>query len=162
MNAPLFRRKSIFSRILLLLSALVFLHLTVVPTANADSPRVGSCYLHTNADVSANFAKKAAIPCSQTHNVEVYFVGKWPSDTPPWKMTESSKLDLAASVCNSKNAIGRLNQAYFNYWAWFPPNKKEWRDGERWLRCDGMYKASASDPKDSSTYVYGTWKGRRL
>jgi hypothetical protein len=151
-----------FCRLFLLFSALALIQLPMIPTANADTPTVGSCYLHTKAEVSAKFAKKTAIPCSQTHNVEVYFVGKWPSDTPPWKMTESSKLDLAASVCNSKNAIGRLNPAYFNYWAWFPPNKKEWRAGERWLRCDGMYVASASNPQDSSTYVYGSWKGRRL
>lgn len=125
-------------------------------------PRVGDCFLHTNNEVFAEFARKNPIPCSKRHNVEVYRVGTWPSETPPWQMPDDQAVDVAASICATESAFNRLNPDAFNYWAWFTPNKKQWAKGLRWLRCDGMYILSALDEEDSSTWVFRAWTGKRL
>lgn len=125
-------------------------------------PRIGDCFLHTNAQVSAEFATKNPISCSKRHNVEIYHVGLWPSETPPWQMSDEEAVNVAASVCATQRTFERLNESYFNYWAWFTPNKKQWNKGQRWLRCDGMYVMSARDKNDPSTYIFRTWTGKRI
>ncbi len=135
------------------------------PTAKANytaKPRVGDCFLHTNAEMSAEFASKNPISCSKRHNVEIYKVGTWPSETPPWQMPDDQAVDVAASVCATNSSFNRLNPKSFNYWAWFTPNKSQWAKGLRWLRCDGMYIVSALDENDSSTWVFRAWTGKRI
>lgn len=159
-------RNSSCRRFSALIAFLAFITALVNPVSSNAAytkyPRVGDCFLHSNRDVSAEFASKNPISCSKRHNVEIYYVGVWPSSTPPWKMSDSVALDFADSICGWDGAAYYLDQDDFNYWAWFTPNKKQWSNGARWLRCDAMYISSASNEDDPSTYVFRSWTGRRL
>lgn len=122
-------------------------------------PEVGQCFMHTRAEVAADFAKKNPISCNQKHNVEIYKVGIWPSETPPWKMSAKKKLETASIVCTPNDSFDEVPEA-FNYWAWFTGNKKQWAQGERWIRCDGMF---ITNPKaKESQWRFGTWTSIQL
>lgn len=120
-------------------------------------PKVGQCFMYSNADVSAPFATKNPVSCSSKHNAETYIVTKWPISTKPSQMSDEDALNLADSLCNAWGDSGVLQGSYFNYWAWYTPNDAQWAKGERWLRCDGMRITNKTEP-----YKYGSWKGARL
>ncbi len=125
------------------------------------APKVGQCFMHTMADVSASNPQKNPIPCSKAHNAEIFQMSQWPSKTAPDQMAEKDAWNLADSICGFKAGASALNRSKFNYWAWYTPDKKAWGKGERWLRCDGMYISNAATAKEFSQYKFQTWTGRR-
>ena len=120
-------------------------------------PKVGQCFMHTQADVSASFAQKNPMNCSKTHNAETYIVAKWPLTTPPQDMAEGEALEVANSLCRAWGKGGVLQDSFFTYWAWYTPDPAAWAKGERWLRCDAMKTVDAIEP-----YTYISWKGQRF
>ena len=129
--------------------------------AYTSTPSYGQCFMHTRSDVSASSPQKNPISCSKSHNSETYYVGTWPSSSPPWKMTDKEALDLAVSVCNSDYALSNLSYD-FNWWAWFVPSKTAWSTGKRWLRCDGMIVTNIRTAKSTADYKFKTWNGAKL
>lgn len=125
------------------------------------APKYGQCFMHTRADVSASSPKKNPISCSRIHNSETFFVGTWPSDTPPWSMSDKNALNLAVGVCMSDNALEYLT-SHFNWWAWFTPSKSSWAQGARWIRCDGMSVSNIATAKRTADYKFRSWSGARL
>ena len=100
------------------------------------------------------------VKCSRPHNSEVYVVAKWPSKIPPFMMTEDEGRVLAKEVCIDQNWSARLGE-YFDYWAWFAPDKKAWSKGARWLRCDAMKLLNYDESLSSDQYEFEVWAGRR-
>jgi hypothetical protein len=117
-------------------------------------PKAGQCFLHTVADIDAPYARKNPVKCSGTHNAETYFVTKWPLTTNPADMPDEEALNLADSLCRAWGDDGLISNPFFNFWAWYTPDRAAWAKGERWLRCDAMAK------NKSEKYI--SWKGQRL
>jgi hypothetical protein len=129
----------------------------VTTPANAAytvKPRVGQCFLYSAADVSAPYARKNPVSCSGTHNAETYLVTKWPLKKNPADMPDEESLAVADSLCQAWDDEGLISNPFFNYWAWYTPDRAAWAKGERWVRCDAMSK------NKSEKYI--SWKGQRL
>ena len=131
----------------------------VVPAQAAYTvkPKVGQCFMHTQANISAPYAQKNPINCSKTHNAETYIVAKWPLTTPPEEMAEGEGWEVANSLCRAWGKGGVLQDSFFTYWAWYTPDPAAWAKGERWLRCDAMKTVDATEP-----YTYISWKGQKF
>jgi hypothetical protein len=117
-------------------------------------PKAGQCFLYTVADIDAPYARKNPVKCSGTHNSETYFVTKWPLTTNPADMPDEEALNLADSLCRAWGDDGLISNPFFNFWAWYTPDRAAWAKGERWLRCDAMSRNKAEK--------YISWKGLRL
>ena len=133
---------------------------TLVAPAQAAytvKPKVGQCFMYTDADVSAPFAQKNPISCSKTHNAETYIVAKWPLTTPPQDMAPGAGLEVANSLCRAWGKGGVLQDSFFTYWAWYTPDPAGWAKGERWLRCDAMRTMDQEEP-----YTFISWKGQKF
>jgi hypothetical protein len=134
----------------------VFSSFLIQPASAAYTvkPKVGQCFMHTSADVSAPYARKNPVKCSSTHNAETYLVTKWPLKTKPELMDDEEALDLADSLCRAWGDDGLIDNGFFTYWAWYTPDPAAWAKGERWLRCDAMVR------NDAKKYL--SWKGLQL
>lgn len=130
-------------------------------SAYTVAPKYRQCFNHSKVDVFAPSPLKNPVSCSKIHTAEIYYVGTWPSSTPPWALSDSDALDIAASVCNNTPALNYFTD-YFNYWAWFTPSQSAWKKGERWLRCDAMFVTNISTAKTSNDYRFKSWTGARL
>jgi hypothetical protein len=146
------------------IAALLFAGLLIggiinAPAQAADSvkPKVGQCFMHTQADVSAPFAAKNPVNCTKTHNAETYIVAKWPLSKPPEELPEGEGWDVANSLCRAWGPGGVLQGSYFTYWAWYTPDPAAWAKGERWLRCDAMKIANKTEP-----WEFTAWKGQKF
>ena len=144
------------------LAIAVFISQSIFSPGQAEAaatvkPKVGQCFMHTKADVSASYPMKNPINCSAKHNSETYLVGKWPLNTPPDELPEGDGLEIAISLCNAWGKTGILQGSYFNYFSWFTPSPEDWAKGERWLRCDGMKLVDFNEP-----YRYVSWSGKKL
>jgi arylsulfatase A-like enzyme len=130
---------------------------TPAEAAYTVKPKVGQCFMYSNAEVSAPFATKNPISCSKTHNMETYLVGKWPLTTPPEEMAEGEGLEVANSLCMAWGKGGKLTDSPFTFWAWYTPDPTAWAKGERWLRCDAMITVDENEPRK-----FVSWKGQKL
>ena len=127
---------------------------TPANAAYTVKPRVGQCFLYSAADVSAPYARKNPVSCSGTHNAETYLVTKWPLKRNPADMPDEESLAVADSLCQAWGDEGLISNPFFNYWAWYTPDRAAWAKGQRWVRCDAMSK------NKSEKYI--SWKGQRL
>ena len=127
---------------------------TPANAAYTVKPRVGQCFLYSAADVSAPYARKNPVSCSGTHNAETYLVTRWPLKKNPADMPDEESLAVADSLCQAWGDEGLISNPFFNYWAWYTPDRAAWAKGERWVRCDAMSK------NKSEKYI--SWKGQRL
>lgn len=133
--------------------------LPISPVASAAytvKPKVGQCFMHTRADVSAPYAIRNPISCSKTHNAETFTVARWPYSIPPEDFSDEEALEIADSLCMAFAAGGKMGP-FFTYWAWYTPEPKAWAKGERWLRCDAMRILNDKEP-----YKFASWKGKKL
>ncbi len=140
--------------------ASVFIGGTLAAPAEAAytvKPKVGQCFMHTQAEISASYAQKNPISCAKTHNAETYIVAKWPLTTPPEDLPEGEGLEVANSLCRAWGKGGVLQDSFFTYWAWYTPDRAAWAKGERWLRCDAMKIVDETEP-----YVFVSWKGQKF
>ena len=127
---------------------------TPANAAYTVKPRVGQCFLYSAADVSAPYARKNPVSCSGTHNAETYLVTKWPLKKNPADMPDEESLAVADSLCQAWGDEGLISNPFFNYWAWYTPDRAAWAKGERWVRCDAM------SMNKSEKYI--SWKGQRV
>jgi hypothetical protein len=127
---------------------------TPASAAYTVKPKVGQCFLYSAADFSAPHPRKNPVSCSGTHNAETYLVTKWPIKTNPADMPDEESLGMAESLCRAWGEEGLISNPFFNYWAWYTPDRAAWAKGERWLRCDAMTK------NKSEKYI--SWRGQRL
>jgi hypothetical protein len=148
------QRTRIFVLSLALLAGLTS---TPAEAAYTVKPKVGQCFMHSQADVSAPFAQRNPIACTKTHNSETYIVAKWPLTTPPEDLPEGEGWEVANSLCRAWGAGGVLDGSYFTYWAWYTPDPDAWAKGERWLRCDAMRLVDQNEP-----YRFVSWKGQKF
>lgn len=136
-----------------------FALMPVSPVANAAytiKPKVGQCFMHSRAEVSASYATRNPISCSKSHNAETFTVAKWPYSVAPANFSKEEAREIAESICMAEESVAKLG-THFTYWAWYTPNPKAWAKGERWLRCDAMRVVNEVEP-----YKFATWKGKKL
>ena len=145
------------------LAAFIFSSSFMAPSQATYSvaPKYKQCFNHSKSDVFAPNPIKNPVPCWKIHTAEIYYVGIWPSSTPPWAFSDSDALDIASSICNNTPALNYFTDS-FNYWAWFTPSQSAWKKGERWLRCDAMFVSNISTAKTSNDYRFKSWSGSRL
>lgn len=135
----------------------IFLAIFLVTPSQAVSPtpKVGSCYNLTNAQVDSSYPPNSpSIKCARLHNAETYRVAKWPLKTNPVDMIHEDALSIAATLCTPWVPE---ESEYLNYWAWYTPDKASWAKGARWVRCDAMLTYSKREP-----YVFKKWLFKRL
>ena len=130
---------------------------SMAEAAYTVAPKVGQCFMYSNAEVSSSYPLKNPVKCTLKHNAETYIVAKWPVSTHPDEMIYEDAWDIANSLCRAWGPGGRLQDSYFNYWAWYTPSKKDWIKGQRWLRCDAMHVENSEQP-----YIYTSWKGKKF
>lgn len=127
-------------------------------TASAPKPKVGQCFNYTKADIGkASPAKKAAVKCSKTHNIEVYRVARYNYAQSPHSISDSDLWSIANEACQPWR--GNVTKTKFNYWFYFVPTKAQWKAGQRWIRCDAAIAVIGSNGKVKS---YKSWKGKKL
>lgn len=149
---------------IIILSLLLNLQWTPAQSATYNvAPKFGQCFMHSLADVDASHPQKNPISCSKSHNAEIIKVSRWPSSIEPTLMEYEDAWNLANSICGFEGgAASRLKRSHFNYWAWYTPSSAAWANGERWLRCDGMFISNLSTAKTFENYKFRTWTGRRV
>jgi hypothetical protein len=128
-----------------------------VNAAYTIKPKVGQCFMHTQAEVLASYPKKNPINCAKMHNAETYFVAKWPLSKPPEQLPTGRGLEIATSLCHAWDKGGVLQNSDFNYWVWFTPEPPAWARGERWLRCDALRSVNQGEPNK-----FLSWKGLKF
>lgn len=123
--------------------------------ATSPTPKVGNCYNLTNKQVDgAHPPISPAINCARLHNAETYRIAKWSLKTNPVDMAYEDARSIAEELCTPWKP--ELSE-YFNYWAWYTPDRASWAKGARWVRCDAMITFSESEP-----YVFKKWLFKRL
>jgi hypothetical protein len=126
--------------------------------ANAPKPKVGQCFNYTKSDLERDSpAKKAAVSCSKSHNVEVYRVASYTYKESPFSMSSSDLWSIANEACQPWR--GNVAKTKFNYWFFFIPTRTQWAAGERWIRCDA---AMANIDSKGKVKSYKKWKGKKL
>ena len=127
-------------------------------TASAPKPKVGQCFNYTKTDMGkASPAKKAAVKCSKTHNIEVYRVARYNYAESPHSISDSDLWSIANEACQPWR--GNVAKTKFNYWFFFVPTAAQWKAGQRWIRCDAAIAVIGTDGKVKS---FKTWKGKKL
>lgn len=136
------------------------LALTAIPAnaASAPKPKVGQCFKYTKSDMTkASPAKKSAVKCSKTHNIEVYRVATYTYSESPSSLSESDLWAIANEACQPWT--GNVNKTKFNYWLYFVPTPSQWSAGQRWIRCDAAIVTIGNSGQVKS---YKQWKGKKL
>jgi len=124
-------------------------------TATSPTPKVGNCYNLTNKQVDGSYPpNSAAVNCARLHNAETYRIAKWPLKTNPVDMVYEDAHSIAEALCAPW--VPEESQ-YFNYWAWYTPDKASWAKGARWVRCDAMIILNDAQP-----YQFKKWLFKRL
>ncbi|HEX4058546.1 MAG TPA: septum formation family protein [Galbitalea sp.] len=118
------------------------------PAASGGSgaPKVGECWNATNseADNWSDWEGQSATPCSTSHVLYTYAIGKiegvsaktWAKSGSP-DQTSTAVADRADDACSTEELLPKLKwtqqliQGFF-----FLPSKADWRAGARWVRCD--------------------------
>lgn len=149
------------NRISLILTIAVLSTTLIAPGANAAAkpvvPKVGYCYNLTRADIDVPFSSIAPVSCSKTHTAEVYRIAKWTASENILDITDSAKrLEYATALCQPWKGTTK----YFNYWAWYTPDRKQWNAGQRWIRCDAMIAKNYDEATGNFDLV--SWKNKRL
>ena len=127
-------------------------------TASAPKPKVGQCFNYTKADIDkASPAKKAAVKCSKSHNIEVYRVARYTYSESPHAISESDLWSIANEACQPWR--GNVAKTKFNYWLYFVPTPAQWKAGQRWIRCDAAIVVVDNAGKVKS---FKKWKGKKL
>jgi hypothetical protein len=120
-------------------------------------PKVGFCYNLTRADMDAPFSSIAPVNCSKTHTAEVYRIAKWTYSENILDITDTEKrLEFATALCQPWKGSSK----YFNYWAWYTPDRKQWNAGQRWIRCDAMI--AKNYDSETGEFDLVSWKNKRL
>jgi len=144
-------------RIVILVSLILVASASANAPANAasTSPKVGNCYNLSNAQIDAEYSpKNAPINCARLHNAETYRIAKWPLKTNPVDMDPQDALDIADSLCQPWEPE---ESQYFNFYAWYTPDKSSWAKGARWVRCDALITKN-----DQAPFIFKKWLFKRL
>jgi Septum formation len=131
----------------------------VMPEAKAKVPPVGACYASATTDaeeVDASFSKP--IECTQSHAVETFHVGQFPSDVAAIPTLGKAEYARAFEECEVK-AREFLGSDWFNgrlYMNIVVPVTRQWDGGARWFRCElietqNMYSATVVTRTSSLT-----------
>ncbi len=119
------------------------------------NPRIGQCYMLTSSEIDLSYAIRNPVPCSKLHNAEVFLVARWPLSINPADMDHDEAWQIAHDTCDPDAAFDEFE--FFNYWAWYTPDRSAWKKGQRWIRCDAMKLKNFKKP-----YIYLAWRGSKL
>lgn len=119
------------------------------------TPQRGQCFLHGRAEMRAFSPPTAPVDCGRRHTAEVWRVARWSVPSYPWDLPKDRVWAIAKRACKLSTFPG----GDFNYWTYFLPTKREWSEGERWIRCDAMVVDVDSGGKVTAVYW---WRGQAL
>lgn len=125
-----------------------------VSPAGSSGPQVGRCYDYGPEAMEELSSPSRWVRCSTGHTAEVFKVAVWPNRS-PYGMTEDERWDIADKKC-AAGSNSNFSAGWFDYWAYFFPRQDQWRNGQRWLRCDAL-KTLSTDP-----LRFDRWRGKRL
>ncbi|CAB4675996.1 unannotated protein [freshwater metagenome] len=113
--------------------------------AQAATPAIGECYNYPITVRDEVSSAAGAVSCTSAHTAETYWTGSLkPTFGPPSKATPGARL-AATTACNTQtlNAYvampGRTLPSRWLSFAIFPTDA-QWSAGERWVRCDAVFK----------------------
>jgi hypothetical protein len=123
---------------------------TTVPVSHAAE--VGTCFTYTASGTKDQAAGAPAVDCSTPHTAQTYWIGTLPANfSVPAKAKASSRLK-ATRACTSKKMNAFLNldnrelPTRFHSVPVFP-TKAQWNAGERWVRCDVVFRSGKAYKK---------------
>ena len=131
-------------------------NLTVTPAMAASTPKVGDCFFISPEELDSSNPISSKISCNFTHNLETYFVGKLSGTIDPNTQSDSALLTRVKQSC--LNNWRFPSSSPLNYFAFYVPTSAQWRNGTKWLRCDGGIDNSGGG---GGTQL-GTWKGSAI
>ena len=115
-------------------------------------PKNHACYDISVEESVSRFPISKAVNCTLSHNAETYLIGTWPSNEAPSSLSQTLVHDLAESICLPSNLPPNST---LNFWAYFVPTAKDWKNGAHWIRCDAMNQFS--DKRGNKVFI--SWKG---
>lgn len=121
-------------------------------TQSYSVPKVHDCYDISEKEFESPFALTAPVDCDKEHNAETYIVAKWDNEVPPFKLSEEVKLKVFEKICLP---WPMSDNTFMNTWGFYSPSQKDWKEGNRWVRCDAMTRQYGQDGKA----IFVSWKG---
>ncbi|MBT5182778.1 MAG: hypothetical protein HOL91_04715, partial [Actinobacteria bacterium] len=123
---------------------------TTLPASHAAE--VGTCYTYAASGTKDQAASAPAVDCRTPHTAQTYWSGTLPANfSVPEKAKASSRLK-ATRACTSKkmNAFVNLENrelpTRFHSMPVFP-TRVQWNAGERWVRCDVVFRSGKAYKK---------------
>ena len=117
---------------------------TTLPTSHAAG--VESCYTYKASGTKDQAADAPAVDCSTPHTAQTYWSGTLPTNFGvPAKAKAAGRLKaIRACTARNMNAFVNLqNRKLPTRFQSVPvfPTKAQWNAGERWVRCDVVFRA---------------------
>jgi hypothetical protein len=128
----------------------------ITPAMAASTPKVGDCFFISPEELDSANPISGKISCNFTHNLETYYVGKLSGTTDPNTQSDNALLARVKQSC--LNNWRFPSSSPLNYFAFYVPTSAQWRNGTKWLRCDGGIDNSGGV---GGTQL-GTWKGSAI
>lgn len=125
---------------------------TTVPSVGANeivAPKVGDCFNYKASGTKDQAASAPAVDCTTPHTAQTYWSGALPeSFGVPEKAKASSRLKQT-QPCTVKNINAFVNLADRKLPTRLQsvsifPTKDQWDAGQRWVRCDVVFRAGKS------------------
>jgi hypothetical protein len=136
--------------------SIILLTTLTTPAMAASTPKVGDCFFISPEELDSSNPISSKISCNVTHNLETYFVGKLSGTIDPNTQSDSALLTRVKQSCLSNWRFP--SSSPLNYFAFYVPTSAQWRNGTKWLRCDGGIDNSGGV---GGTQL-GTWKGSAI
>lgn len=131
------------------LSLFASVALTAVQLPSAQAAEVGECYNYKASGTKDQAAASSSIDCLAPHTAQTYWSGTLPSNFGvPAKTRTADRLKVTkpCTVKNMNTFLSLQNRklpSRFQSVSVFP-SQAQWKAGERWVRCDVVFKAGKS------------------
>lgn len=131
----------------------------ILPVATANeipAPKVGDCFNYKASGTKDQAASAPAVDCATPHTAQTYWSGTLPeSFGVPEKAKAASRLKQT-QPCSVKNIDSFVNLADRKLPTRLQsvsifPSKAQWESGQRWVRCDVVFRAGKSYKPLSTT-----------
>ncbi len=132
------------------------LALTATALPSSHAAEVGSCFNYSASGTKDQAASAPAVDCATPHTAQTYWSGTLPqSFGVPEKAKAASRLK-ATPPCTIENMNAFVNLENRKLPTRFQsvtvfPSEAQWNAGERWVRCDIVFRAGKSYKELSTT-----------
>lgn len=113
-----------------------------VSAAPQKKPTVGECFNAEGKALEGMSLDSAPVNCDRPHTLETFHVAQWSTGN-PYDLDIDRLRQRAEELCKPGTKVNsflgipaRGGPDSRAYWYFFFPSKKQWNQGERWIRCD--------------------------